>query len=109
MFCVIRSIIWPPSELQVRAYDVGAPMTHLVGGCYRLADGARNLFFPALPRIIHLRPQDYQSRPELEALVRLFQAEAAHASASQSAILTRLTEVLFLHILCTFTLHPQEE
>jgi AraC-like DNA-binding protein len=97
------------SELQARAHDVGAPMTYLVGGCYRLADGARNLFFPVLPRIIHLRPQDYPSRPEFEALVRLFQAEAAHASAAQSAILTRLAEVLFLHILSAFTLQPQEE
>lgn len=104
-----HSPIWPLAELQGRVGDVGSPMTHFVGGCYRLADGARNLFFSVLPRIIHLRPQDYQTRPELEALVHLFQAEAAQARASQSAILTRLTEVLFLHILSTFTLQPQEE
>ena len=104
-----HSPIWSLSALQARVHNAGAPMTLLVGGCYRLADGARNLFFPILPRIIHLRPQDYHSRPELEALVRLFQAESTQASAAQSAILTRLAEVLFLHILTTFTLHPQEE
>jgi AraC-like DNA-binding protein len=104
-----HSPIWSLSELQERAHDVGGPTTHFVGGCYRLADGARNLFFPVLPRIIHLRPQDYQSRPELQALMRLFREEATQASVSQSAVLTRLTEVLFLHILRTFTLHPQEE
>lgn len=104
-----HSPIFSFSELKTRVHDASAPMTHLVGGCYRLADGARNLFFPILPRIIHLRSQDYQSRPELEALVRLFRAESMQASAAQSAILTRLAEVLFLHILSTFTLHPQEE
>lgn len=104
-----HSPIWSLSELQARTHDVGTPITHLVGGCYCTADGAGNLFFPILPRIIHLRPQDYQSRPEIEALVRLFQAESTQASAAQSAILTRLSEVLFLHILSTFTLNPQEE
>jgi len=64
--------------------------------------------FSVLPPIIHLRTEDYQPISELDLLVRLFLAEAAHEGSSQAAILNRLAEVLFMQMLRLFATQTLE-
>jgi AraC-like DNA-binding protein len=103
-----HSSIGPFTELLARAHDASSTTTRLIGGCYQLTDSAKHPVFSVLPRIIHLRPQDYQPRQELDSLVHLFMAEAVQESTIQPVILNRLAEVLFMQMLRLFALQPQE-
>jgi len=71
-------------------------------------DRSSKLVLSVLPPIIHLRKEDYQSVQELDLLVHLFLAEAAHEGASQWAILSRLAEVLFMQMLRMFATQTPE-
>src|SRR5205085_10803988 len=82
--------------------------TRIASGCYRFVDSSKKPVFSVLPAIIHLRKEDYQPMQELDLLVRLFLAEAAHEGSSQTAILNRLAEVLFMQMLRMFAMQTLE-
>src|SRR5205814_6036201 len=86
------------TELQTQRQGAVGNTTRIASGCYQFVNSSKKPVFSVLPPLIHLRTEDYQPIPELDLLVRLFLAEAAHEGSSQAAILNRLAEVLFMQM-----------
>jgi hypothetical protein len=86
------------TELQTQRPGALGKTTRIAKGCYQFVNSSKKPVFSVLPPLIHLRQEDYQPIAELDLLVRLFLAEAAHQGSSQAAILTRLAEVLFMQM-----------
>src|SRR6266705_3188726 len=96
------------TELQTQRQGAVGNTTRIAKGCYQFVNISKKPVFSVLPPIIHLRKEDYQPIPELDLLVRLFLAEAAHEGSSQAAILNRLAEVLFMQMLRLFATQTLE-
>jgi len=80
------------TELQTQRQGAVGNTTRIASGCYQFVNSSKKPVFSVLPPLIHLRTEDYQPIPELDLLVRLFLAEAAHEGSSQAAILNRLAD-----------------
>jgi AraC-like DNA-binding protein len=102
-----QSPVVPWLSFQKQEPGVLGPITRFASGCYSFVDHSTRPVFSMLPSLIHLRQQDWQAIPEIDLLVRLFLEEAAHEEVSRQAILCRLAEVLFMHILRLFTTQLQ--
>ena len=96
------------TELQTQRQGAVGNTTRIASGCYRFVNISKKPVFSVLPPLIHLRNEDYQPIAELDLLVRLFLAEAAHEGSSQAAILNRLAEVLFMQMLRLFATQTLE-
>jgi len=96
------------TELQTQRQGAVGKTTRIAKGCYQFVNSSKKPVFSVLPPLIHLRNEDYQPIPELDLLVRLFLAEAAHEGSSQAAILNRLAEVLFMQMLRLFATQTLE-
>lgn len=99
----IHSPVRPFMELKAQRQTAFGPRTRIAKGCYRFVGSRSMPIFSVLPPLIHLRQQDYQSIPELDLIVHLFLIEASHENTSQPVILSRMAEVLFMHMLRQFT------
>lgn len=97
-----QSPVVPWLLFQKQASGVLGPTTRFASGCYSFVDRSIRPIFSMLPPLLHLSQQDWQTVPELDLLVRLFLAEAAHREANRDTILSRLAEVLFMHMLRLF-------
>jgi len=97
-----HSPVVPWLVLQNQKSDMPGPRARFASGCYSFVDLSTRPVFAILPALIHLRQQDWQNIAELDLLVRLFLAEAAHEEAGRDTILCRLVEVLFMHMLHLF-------
>lgn len=71
-------------------------MTTLVCGGLQLEDHMTNPLFSILPTFLHLRSQQRQSIPWLLAIVQLVKAEASGDRPAAQAVITRLSEILFI-------------
>ncbi len=105
----MHSPIRPFTELKkTQGQGAVGTTTRFASGCYRFVDSSKKPVLSVLPPLIHLHQEDYQSIPELDLLMRLFLAEAAHEGSSQAAILSRLTEVCFMQMLRLFATQTLE-
>ncbi len=71
-------------------------VTTLVCGGLRLEDRATNPLFSILPIYIHVRSQNGQSMPWLQAIVKLVKAEASANRLAAEAVIIRFSEILFI-------------
>lgn len=103
------SPILPFTELKkIQGQGAVGKTTRIASGCYRVVDNNKLPILSVLPPLIHLHQEDYQSTPEMDLLMRLFLAEAAHEDASQPSVLNRLAEVCFIHLLRRFAARTLE-
>lgn len=78
-----------------RSGGAGA-VTTLVCGGIQLVDHATNPLFSILPPVLHIGRQHGRSVPQLRAIVRLVKAEAGANPPEAEAVITRLSEILFI-------------
>ncbi len=71
-------------------------VTTLVCGGLQLEDRMTNPLFSILPTFLHLRSQDGLSIPWLQAIVQLVKTEASGNRPAAQAVITRLSEILFI-------------
>jgi AraC-like DNA-binding protein len=71
-------------------------VTTLVCGGLQLEDYETNPLFSILPTFLHIRSQDEQSIPWLQAIVELVKAEAGANRLVAEAVIRRLSEILFI-------------
>jgi AraC-like DNA-binding protein/mannose-6-phosphate isomerase-like protein (cupin superfamily) len=71
-------------------------VTTLVCGGLQLEDHMINPLFSILPAFLHLRSQHGQSIPWLQAIVQLVKVEASGSRPAARAVITRLSEILFI-------------
>src|SRR6266516_597595 len=71
-------------------------VTTLVCGGLQLEDYTTNPLFSILPTILHIRSQDGQSIPWLQAIVELVKAEAGANRLVAETVIKRLSEILFI-------------
>lgn len=71
-------------------------VTTLVCGGIQLQDHAINPLFLLLPALVHIPDQHGQAMPRLQTIVQLVKAEASANQPEAEAVITRLSEILFI-------------
>ena len=71
-------------------------VTTLVCGSIQLQDHATNPLFSILPPCLHIRSQQEPCLPQLPAIMQLVKAEASANRLEAEAVITRLSEILFI-------------
>ena len=77
----------------------GGAKSALVSGYFKFENRAANLFLAALPLLIHIRAEDGQSVPWLDATLKFLAAESTSDVPGAQIIMARLTDALFIQIL----------
>ena len=77
-------------------YGGGGVETNVVCGAFQFENAAENPILSLLPPLLHLRAGGGQSDVWLEPTLRLLTHEAREARAGSGAIVTRLTDVIFI-------------
>jgi len=77
----------------------GGGTSALVAGYFTFENRAANLFLAALPALIHIRAEDGQSVPWLEATLKFLASESTSEVPGAQIIMVRLTDVLFIQTL----------
>src|SRR5262249_22682303 len=86
----------PGKPTKVFHSDGHGSETALVCGGIQLADHATNPLFSILPPALHIGRRHERSVPQLPAIVRLVTAEAGANPLEAEAVITRLSEILFI-------------
>lgn len=76
--------------------------TMLVGGAFRFGVEERTPLFTHLPEVIHISASDPAAAPWLPATVQLLLSECTAQRPGGSVVMSRLVDVLFVHVLRTF-------
>ena len=77
----------------------GGGKSALVAGYFQFENRAANLFLAALPALMHIRAEDGQSVPWLEATLKFLASESTSEVPGAQIIMVRLTDVLFIQTL----------
>ena len=77
----------------------GGGKSALVAGYFKFENRAANLFLAALPALMHIRAEDGQSVPWLEATLKFLASESTSEVPGAQIIMVRLTDVLFIQTL----------
>ena len=77
----------------------GGGKSALVAGYFQFENRAANLFLAALPALMHIRAEDGQSVPWLEATLKFLASESTSEVPGAQIIMARLTDVLFIQTL----------
>ena len=86
-----------PREQDGKFYSmVQGAVTTLVCGGLQLEDDTTNPLYSILPAFLHMKSQHGQSNPWLQPIVQLVKAEASVYQPAAEAIITRLSEILFI-------------
>ena len=84
-------------------YSIGSgAVTTLVCGGLQLEDYTINPLYSILPTCIHIRGQNGQSSSWLQAIVKLVKFEANANRLEAEAVITRLSEILFIKAVHTY-------
>ncbi|MCA9520171.1 MAG: AraC family transcriptional regulator [Myxococcales bacterium] len=73
--------------------------TTMVCGHVAFESGADHPFFEQLPSVLFLRAAEIPAEPWLSEAIRLFAAETQRESPGRQAMLNRLSEIVFIHVL----------
>lgn len=76
--------------------------TTLVGGAFRFGAAERTPLLEHLPEVIHISASDPAASPWLPATVQLLLSESTEQRPGGSVVMSRLVDVLFVHVLRTF-------
>ena len=76
--------------------------TTLVGGAFRFGATERTPLLEHLPEVIHISASDPAAAPWLPATVQLLLSESIEQRPGGSVVMSRLVDVLFVHVLRTF-------
>jgi len=76
--------------------------TTLVGGAFRFGAAERTPLLQHLPEVIHISASDPAATPWLPATVQLLLSESTAPRPGGSVVMSRLVDVLFVHVLRTF-------
>jgi AraC-like DNA-binding protein len=87
----------------------GGGKSALVAGYFQFENRAANLFLAALPALIHIRAEDGQSVPWLEATLKFLAAESTSEVPGAQIIMARLTDVLFIQTLRAYIAHDAKD
>ena len=87
----------------------GGAKSALVSGYFKFENRAANLFLAALPLLIHIRAEDGQSVPWLEATLKFLAAESTSEVPGAQIIMARLTDVLFIQTLRAYIAHDAKD
>src|SRR6266851_9306564 len=77
-------------------------ITTLVCGGLQLEDYTTNPLFLILPPFLHIQSRRRESNPWLRAIVQLVKAEASANQPAAEAVITRLSEILFIQAVRTY-------
>ena len=88
---------WPAHVGLVRHGGGRKPFSTMICGRFSLSRPSPNNVLELLPPVLHLRPA--ADRDWLETILQRMVAEAAFQRAGQVAVLSRMTEVLFVEVL----------
>jgi len=72
------------------------PETHMICGAFHFENGANNPIMPLLPRVIRVRAGAGNAVDWLKPTLDLLANEARHAGQGSGALVTRLTEIIFV-------------
>jgi AraC-like DNA-binding protein len=88
-----------PPDKYGRIYGNGhGAQSMLVCGEYQLEEYATNPLYPLLPTCLHASSKQKQENPWIKMIVQLVQAEAQGHQPGAETVITRLSEILFLHV-----------
>ena len=87
----------------------GGVKSALVSGYFKFENRAANLFLAALPLLIHIRAEDGQSVPWLDATLKFLAAESTSEVPGAQIIMARLTDVLFIQTLRAYIAHDAKD
>jgi len=80
-----------------------------VSGYFKFENGAADRFLASLPPLIHVRAEEAQSVPWLEATLRFLASESSAEMPGAEIVTARLTDVLFIQILRAFIAQDARE
>jgi AraC family transcriptional regulator, alkane utilization regulator len=80
------------------------PLSSILTGCFTLTAHNKNPFFSGLPSIIHLKSENLQAAPGLEATIKLLISELSNNSIGGEIIVNRLSDTLFVQIIRAYIL-----
>jgi AraC-like DNA-binding protein len=92
-----------PDTHGVLRYGQGGAATSLVCGGFQLEGHRTNPLVAALPPYIHIRSNERQLIPWLQAIVEWVESEAQANRAGAETVITRLSEILFIQAMRAFT------
>jgi len=92
----------PPAQVGVvRHGGGGQPVSTMICGYFSLSRASRSSVFDLLPPVLRLRP--VAGRDWLETLLQRMVTESALGLPGQQAVLSRMTEMLFVEVLRSWT------
>jgi AraC-like DNA-binding protein len=87
-----------PPDKYGRVYGDGqGAQSTLVCGAYQLEEYATNPLYALLPTCLRASSQQRRAKPWIKMIIQLVQAEAHGRQPGAETVITRLSEVLFLH------------
>jgi AraC-like DNA-binding protein len=88
----------PPGDTDIDIPGPG-PVTRLICGAYPFDAEVTSPLMSLLPPVLHIPAEVSESRPGLQATLRMLSAELAESGPGSRAIIDRLVDVLFVHVL----------
>jgi AraC-like DNA-binding protein len=89
----------PPDRYGRVFGDGRGDQSTLVCGEYQLAEYATNPLYALLPTCLHASSHQRRANPWIKTIVQLVRAEAHELHPGADTVITRLSEVLFLHLI----------
>jgi AraC-like DNA-binding protein len=88
-----------PPDKYGRVYGDGqGPQSTLVCGEYQLEEYAANPLYAVLPTSLHASSRQRRANPWIKTIVQLVRTEAQGDQPGAETVITRLSEILFLHL-----------
>lgn len=80
------------------------PLSSMLIGCFTLKAQRNNPFLSGLPSVIHLKSENLEAAPGLEATIKLLIAELSNRNLGGDLVVNRLSDTLFVQIVRTYIL-----
>lgn len=74
----------------------GGTLCNLIMGCFQFETSTNNQLLKSLPNVLHIKPENLQSEPWLDATFRFLAAETANDRPGSSSVINHLTDLLFI-------------
>ena len=95
----VAPLLDPMGAIDIKRNTLGTADLDLLCGRFTFAPDAGRLLFSALPEVLHVRLADSHGLATLEALVGLFRDEVARLDPGALAVVTALSQALFVFAL----------
>ncbi|NJM05312.1 AraC family transcriptional regulator [Candidatus Gracilibacteria bacterium] len=88
-----------PSEPEVRCYPNTGGTTRFLCGLFDITQPAGHTLLALLPPLIHIKGEDGQSVPWLEAMLKFLASEVGSGRLGSDTLVRRLTDMLFVQVI----------